>query len=126
MSEDRDPRQPGYVYEVGYTRDLGRRSVRPGWRALVDEAFDRLPDGVAIQQVKQKWGRLTIYTSQAHVPGDPYLSFLNELARRSTTICELCGEPGELRTNRDRMPVMTLCDRHRWDEMTVDFRKAKQ
>ncbi len=60
------PFMPGNFYAKGYTREGALRSVGEGWAGLVNEAFDaleKLTDHVVIDQVKEKYGGLRIYTS---------------------------------------------------------------
>jgi hypothetical protein len=99
---------PGFVTYKGYTRDQARSSIGRGWRPLVDEVFDWLENNkclVKIIQVKEKYGLLTIYSEINHPELD---IILDEAERKSTKICEKCGESGKLRT--DRRWILTLCD----------------
>lgn len=100
--------QPGFVISCGYTSALALASVNPGWATLVREAFEALPFGVRITQIKEKFGELTIYATDSATPLkrrvsddiDPKLAQFNEklveLAERSREICEFCGKPGEI------------------------------
>lgn len=54
--EDHGPvRIPGAFCSRGYDLALALRSVGPGWRGLVEPAFDAKPDAVEIVQVKEKF-----------------------------------------------------------------------
>lgn len=100
--------QPGFVISCGYTLELATASVNPGWVSLVREAFEALPLGVRITQIKEKFGELTIYASDSYAPIkrrasdeiSPSLARFNEksaeLTARSREICEFCGKPGEI------------------------------
>ncbi len=70
-------------------------------------AFEALPEGHTIVQVKEKFGSLRIYFEPNE---QAYEELLDELASESLTICEVCGNPGRLRT--DRYWQRTLCDEH--------------
>ncbi|NHZ93279.1 hypothetical protein F2P45_30345 [Massilia sp. CCM 8733] len=63
-----------------------------GWLYLVDEIFDKVPPGIVIEEVFQKWGHL-------HVTYSPYdeafESFLFDIEHLSAGLCEICGKPGE-------------------------------
>jgi hypothetical protein len=103
------PFKPGSFYAKGYTREGGLSSVGEGWAGLVNEAFDKLEkltDHVVIDQVKEKYGGLRIYTSPYH---DEFEKVIQELEVRSFTICEDCGKPGALRGGGW---YRTLCDEH--------------
>lgn len=83
-------------------KDDAKRCVGPGWATLIDELFDRMPDGASVFSVKEKYGGLRIDgigTSDLEI----------ELGERSQTICEECGEPGEV---RNLNWIRTLCDEH--------------
>jgi len=100
--------QPGFVISCGYDLPLAQASVGPGWADLVVQAFDALPFGIRITQIKEKFGVLTIHASDSGQPLkrrtsdviDPRMSEFNEklveLADASRQICEFCGAPGEI------------------------------
>lgn len=73
----------------------------PGWYPLIAEADTRLsaidPD-YTVHQVKQKFGTLRLYiaASESDRQQDEALkAVLVDVERRSTTVCEMCGAPGE-------------------------------
>lgn len=81
--------------------------VGAGWKQIVDAlaaACER--DGVAIRQVKEKYGGLRFYTDvcserlQSMIDGGEHLSVIT---------CEHCGKPGQI---RDLPWTLTLCDEH--------------
>ena len=91
------------------TRENIKLMVGPGWSKLLDEVYDRLekfPDSY-VSQVKEKWGRLRIYVFGVD---ESTLDFIDEIEERSGTICEVCGEPGEL---RDGGWIVCRCDKHK-------------
>lgn len=91
----------------GYDLETGLASVGRGWAGLVRQAFEALPEGLMIVQVKEKFGSLRIYFE----PNErAYEDLIDQLAAESLTICEVCGGPGRHRT--DRYWQRTLCDEH--------------
>ena len=59
-----DPRMrkyPATYVPGGYDLETGLESVGRGWQDLVRRAFDALPEGHTIVQVKEKFGSLRIY-----------------------------------------------------------------
>jgi len=88
------------------TREQAKENVGTGWAALIDDVYDRLPTKVCVTQVKEKMGSLRIYVKDAN---DSFYDYLQEVQDRSAIICEICGEPGELRGGSWRK---TLCDVH--------------
>lgn len=91
----------------GYDVETGLASVGPGWADLVRRAFGALPEGHMIVQVKEKFGSLRIYFEPNQTA---YEDLIDQLAAESLTLCEVCGGPGRLRT--DRYWQRTLCDDH--------------
>lgn len=91
----------------GYDLETGLVSVGEGWADLVRRAFEALPEGHMILQVKEKFGSLRIYFE----PNErAYEDLIDQLAAESLAICEVCGGPGRHRT--DRYWQRTLCDKH--------------
>ena len=88
-----------------------------GWRALVRNCHDELaaafPD-YRFYAIKQKWGVLAF---QARPRAGDFtaeeLAVVHEITegygRTSGVVCEWCGRPGSLRS--DRPEWLTLCDR---------------
>jgi hypothetical protein len=98
---------PSTYNPQGYDLQTGLASVGPGWADLVRRAFEALPEGHMIVQVKEKFGSLRIYLEPNQTA---YEDLLDELAAESLTICEVCSGPGRHRT--DRYWQRTLCDEH--------------
>jgi hypothetical protein len=93
-----DPKQTlmAFGFEVG-----------DGWFDLIKELSEKLePMGVVAMQVKEKFGGLRFYVTHAT---DAAWDLIEEAERKSETICEECGDPGEIRD--DRHWVLTLCDK---------------
>jgi hypothetical protein len=101
---------PATFYPPGYTREQALGSVGVGWHGLINKAFDKLESIkdiiIVIDQVKEKYGGLRIYTSCLHEEFD---KFILELETESYKICEKCGEPGKLRGGGW---YITACDAH--------------
>jgi hypothetical protein len=101
---------PASFYPPGYTRAQGLESVGEGWHELVNKAFDKLESIkdiiILIDQVKEKYGGLRIYSSPMHEEFD---RFTLGLETESYKICETCGESGKLRGGGW---YVTACDVH--------------
>jgi hypothetical protein len=86
-----------------------RVDVGEGWYALVLNAHRQLlaidPD-IRYAQIKEKFGDLQIYLDQRQSPA--MTEVIRAAERRAAYTCEICGEEGELRT--DRAYVRVLCD----------------
>ncbi|OLT22096.1 hypothetical protein BJF79_15135 [Actinomadura sp. CNU-125] len=121
VSDQRAPQQiPDHLDAVG-----------PGWHPLLGRLHEELL-GVSptygVQQVKEKYGLLRVYLLTGMVrqmsmgiTGRPdpdqearfeaedgaATALVRAAEQESGTICEACGEPGEL---RDRAWLKTLCD----------------
>lgn len=79
----------------------------PGWMSLVIPVLDACErNGVAIEQIKQKFGGLRVYTSEVNAEAD---AAIDVAAAASFKTCEECGEPGARRV--DHGWITTLCDR---------------
>jgi len=85
----------------GITRADAKLEVSVGWADLLDKVYDYLetfpqePGGeIYIIEVKEKWGGLRIYTSEAP---DAVFHFLLAIEAESFTVCEFCGKPGRPR-----------------------------
>jgi hypothetical protein len=101
---------PASFYSLGYTREQALMSVDIGWHGLVNKVFDKLESIkniiIVIDQVKEKYGGLRIYSSPMHEEFD---RFILGLETESYKICETCGEVGALRGGGW---YKTLCDKH--------------
>jgi hypothetical protein len=85
--------------------------IRPGWHGLICQTLRRIREAdpkVRIVRIEQKNGqlRLHILAPQTARAWD----IAEEALARSLTICEICGEPGEVR--HDQGWSHTLCDEH--------------
>ena len=90
-----------YTYDgEEFTLAMAKACVGPGWGGLVEEAYEALPDGATIAQIKEKFGGLRVYAY-------PSVEAITAIEARSETVCEDCGAPGKL---RERWWIRTLCD----------------
>ncbi len=96
--------------------DLYRFSTGPGWWPILDlylpPVWDSDPE--AELYIKEKYGLLRIGISSQKIPFDRQIEIEDEAEELSSKICEYCGRPGQLRT--DRGWIKTLCDRCAADE----------
>ena len=108
--KDKPTFSPATFYPPGYNRAQALESVGTGWHGLVNKAFDKLESIkdiiIVIDQVKEKYGGLRIYSSPMYEEFD---RFILGLETESYKICEHCGEIGALRGGGW---YKTLCDKH--------------
>jgi len=87
-------------------------SCGDGWRKLVFEVFDKLEqlncEGLYVVQIKEKFGRLTIYTS---IHTKEIGEILSEASRKSLTVCEECGTTEDVTVGGSW--IKALCNRCR-------------
>lgn len=82
--------------------------VSPGWNLLIKELIQDLINlgwNKEVIQVKEKFGGLRFYIVEGSTAID---NRIRQSERESTTICEITGNPGKLRT--DIGWYRTLCD----------------
>ena len=90
--------------------------VGPGWYQLLvdlDEDLARIAPGYVVQQVKSKFGTLTVHDNPSPDPYDYVDQFRETIEAaewRSIEICEDCGAPAAQYVIR--LWVWTLCPRH--------------
>lgn len=82
------------------------QAVGEGWSGLVTQIYRLLPEGVQIVQVKEKFGSLRVYSFPFNAE---FQKQVTQLEIDSGSICEVCGEPGEL--DDSRYWLKTLCQR---------------
>jgi hypothetical protein len=81
-----------------------------GWYPLIQKLIEDLIQlgwDKQITQVKEKFGGLRFYINSGSTE---IYDRISEAERASYSICEDCGEPGELR--KDLGWYFTLCDKH--------------
>jgi hypothetical protein len=104
LSEMRWPSKPLETFE---TEPLARWGIdiMPGWRPVLERLLERLESEIAAQpigerdrfrivQIKEKFGRLTIYLDAESTPA--MRAAIDEAGEVSTRTCEVCGARGEL------------------------------
>lgn len=102
------------LFKEGFYFECGN-----GWYELIRELCQKLYlliENVEFEphnfpnayQVKEKYGGLKFYMSTAT---EEMIKLIEEAAKESTTICEMCGDEGELFKHKSW--YSTLCDEHR-------------
>lgn len=95
--------------------------VNRGWAPLVATLVESIaalrPEKFSIDQVKEKFGGLRFYFSASAEHFDEITNMVAVAEAESMRICEVCGEPGELRTERRWM--LTLCAEHNMLEQVL-------
>lgn len=100
--------------------DTYKYPVGKGWQGLCKDVFKEIADVYRknliplelfyAMQIKEKFGVLRIYTND--IPEQVYYAvqeIIENAEDKSATICEECGQPGELRSDGW---LTTLCDEH--------------
>lgn len=64
------------------------------------------PSGIVVQQIKEKFGQLRFYVGWMI---DGSHEIIEKYEKLSESTCEVCGDKGELRTDKW---VQVLCDNH--------------
>jgi len=83
--------------------------IESGWYALVKDLIAKLIElewDKEVHQVKQKYGGLRFYTGAV---SDEMRTAIREYENLSYKTCEVCGEPGEIRSGGW---METLCETH--------------
>jgi len=86
--------------------------VGPGWWPLLDDVSAKVKalDPDVRLSFKEKYGTCQIdYITESTEHVDEIFRLTDEAEEVSKTICEFCGQPGQLRENRSWL--QTLCDR---------------
>jgi hypothetical protein len=102
LSEMRWPSEPLGTFRAHATARWGIE-CHAGWRGLIEKFLDELEAAIAaeppdsrdeyrIVQIKEKFGRLTVYLASVGTPA--MKSAIESAAEESTRTCEICGEPG--------------------------------
>ena len=89
-------------------------SIGPGWYQLVYDLMNELLEAGwdrHIKQIKEKFGGLRFYIGSGN---EKIWDIISKYEKLSYTICEECGEPGELRRDGGNYGgwFQTLCDKH--------------
>ena len=107
--EDVGGLENGYFTDRPRIKEAGFFAIGPGWYGLVKELIEKaIAAGWDRQicQVKEKFGGLRFYINSAP---DEVRALIKEAENKSYEICEVCGEPGEMRHGGW---IVTLCDKH--------------
>lgn len=94
-------------YRKGYI--IRGAAVGDGWLPMVKELILKLIDAgwnKQLSDIKEKFGGLCFYIGGGT---DEIFDIIEEYEEKSYSICEECGEPGELRKGGW---WKTLCDKH--------------
>ena len=62
-----------------------------GWHELIADCMLGLSEGADILQIKEKFGTLRVYITDG--TDEDYL-LIEKAEKKSSTICEICGQPG--------------------------------
>ena len=97
-------------FEIWYKKDneTSRQKYRKGILELDFQPVNELVEQVVADQIKEKFGTLRFYFTG----GDQYTTSLIDQAEiDSEKICEYCGNPGSLDTEKSWLK--TLCEEHK-------------
>jgi hypothetical protein len=108
LAEMSRPSAPLGSFEAGATARWGIECAA-GWRPILVRLLDRLEAAIAAQpaetrddfriaQIKEKFGRLTVYLASAGTPA--MTAAIGEAGEASLVTCEACGAPGRLAERR--------------------------
>lgn len=91
--------QNGYYSDKDPIKDCGFLEINNGWFGLVKELIEKciaLGWDKQICQIKEKFGGLRFYINSA---SDEIFEEINKAEEKSFAVCEVTGNPGELRTD---------------------------
>lgn len=91
--------QNGYYSDKDPIKDCGFFEINNGWFGLVKELIEKciaLGWNKETCQIKEKFGGLRFYINSA---SDKVFEAINEAEEKSFKVCEVTGNPGELRTD---------------------------
>lgn len=99
----------GYYTDRPAIKERYIAGVGNGWLGLIKELIEeaiKLGWDRQVCQIKEKFGGLRFYINGAP---DEVHKLIREAEDKSYEICEVCGEPGEMRHGGW---IVTLCDKH--------------
>lgn len=99
----------GYYPNRPKIMDRHIASIDNGWLGLIKELIENLIEAGwnrQICQIKEKFGGLCFYINDG---SREIHELISEAETKSYEICEVCGEPGEMRKGGW---IVTLCDKH--------------
>jgi hypothetical protein len=89
------------------TLEQAQECVGKGWAGLVKKFYDAaIKENARIEQIKEKFGGLRIYATGSK----ELYNLIDDLEKKSYTICEECGEPGE---PDNKGWIKTVCSLHK-------------
>ena len=99
------PKSSGSLMCFGFECDKG-------WFPMLDELCKNIqdtkpPKNFEVMQVKEKFGTLRFYVQHAN---EKIHKLIKESEEKSHSMCEMCGEPGEIR--KREFWLKTLCGKH--------------
>ena len=100
------------------TREWCLKQVKPGWACLINYFYteaEKAPFNVFIDQIKEKFGGIRIYTTitgATEKQADDMYNLTDALLEASILICEECGKKGEQLSPPPHGWVKTLCSEH--------------
>jgi hypothetical protein len=99
------------VIDFRFTDYLESEGVRLGWFGLVHDFLLEASKTrkVNIAQIKEKFGRLTIYITGTKKQYD----IAQKYEKASANVCDQCGKPGSLTDKSHGYWMLTLCDEHK-------------
>ena len=85
-----------------------------GWNKLIEALCETLSivdkdKEIRVQQIKEKYASLRFYIN---VSSDKFNKIIGRFEDISFKTCEVCGNEGRRRVNKDFLWYKTLCDRH--------------
>lgn len=92
------------------SRKTALKSVGDGWAGIINRIYDAKPRNIHILQVKEKFGELRVYTGSYKIGQDWFQDLIEHYTDISTRTCEVCGKPGERRS--DIGWIRALCNNH--------------
>lgn len=95
------------------------KSVGPGWHNIIRRLYQNKPDGVIVQQVKEKFGGLRFYTSAAP---EAYRDMIREAEQESYKTCYWCGNPAKTITENYFMQTVCMACRKELDKKRAEGR----
>ena len=84
-----------------------KKTCGDGWLPLIDAVYDKLPSGIQVTSVYQKWGSLNFDIKPWN---ENFGGYLEEIKEKSLELCEVCGAKAEEKTTNGW--VNTLCEIH--------------
>lgn len=99
----------GHYTDLPAIKERSIAAVGNGWLGLIKELVEeaiKLGWDRQVCQIKEKFGGLRFYINGAR---DEVHKLIRGAENKSYEICEVCGEPGEMRHGGW---TVTLCDKH--------------